>query len=663
MVQKPTVADTDVAVTERQPLLGSEDEQNRRVKKPFLRPRPLWLVPFALIASMVRGMTLAPRVQVFTQLSCNIVHGHDKYDHTSSMPAALDLVVPTRTPSALSQGLLGPQHDIHFDPSTVSSGTSRLHSFVRFENSSAGSDESESRNPPICSKDPAVQAIAARLQTIMAMSVGTLCALSTGWWGHFGERYGRTRVLAAATLGLFITDLTFILVSTPHSIFAAHGQLLLIIAPIIEGLLGGWSTLQGATSAYVSDCTSDGSRAHVFSRFSGVFFLGLSLGPTFGAFFIRHPIFHNSPATDVGHAVPEVTSVFYVAAMCSFVNLLLVLFVFPESLDKKKAKQAALAAHHASHGGAPVETDGAVVPQISHLERLLSPLALFVPRKLPLPGGGFKRDWSLTILASTMFMFLLSTGIFQIKYLYAGHIYGWGAEQLSYYISLMGAVRALNLLVLMPFLISRFKPKSETRASALPGASASLARIMGKPKPTLAHLRAEMSFDLILVRISLFIDFFSHFFVFVAPASAGPVLFTLFTSMSSLGAGVHPAVNSIALCLLQMRHYAVAEAGETAVVDDGGAGRLFGSLSVLQAVGQYILGPMMFGLIYGTTVAHFPKTVFITAAGILCIAIFLIFTLSPELPADLTSIIYAYHHHLSAPAKYTYGTYRICLDQ
>lgn len=139
-------------------------------------------------------------------------------------------------------------------------------------------------------------------------------------------------------------------------------------------------------------------------------------------------------------------------------------------------------------------------------------------------------------------------------------------------------------------MISRFKPKAETRASALPGASASLARVIGKPRPTLSHLRAEMSFDLILVRASLFVDFLSHFFVFLSPASAGPAFFTLFTSMSSLGAGVHPAVNSVALCLLQMRQYAAEEAGEVVVQDDGGAGRLFGSLSVLQAMGQYILG-------------------------------------------------------------------------
>ncbi|KAJ3496074.1 hypothetical protein NMY22_g19857 [Coprinellus aureogranulatus] len=53
------------------PSAGEDSEQK---KKPFYRPRPLWLVPFAIIAALVRGMTLAPRVEVYTQLACYSLH-------------------------------------------------------------------------------------------------------------------------------------------------------------------------------------------------------------------------------------------------------------------------------------------------------------------------------------------------------------------------------------------------------------------------------------------------------------------------------------------------------------------------------------------------------------------------------------------------------------
>ena len=68
-------------------------------------------------------------------------------------------------------------------------------------------DESDPRMTPTkrCLTDPTVQRGAARIQTSVTTVMGALSALTTGWWGHFGEQYGRMRVLAAATLGLFLT--------------------------------------------------------------------------------------------------------------------------------------------------------------------------------------------------------------------------------------------------------------------------------------------------------------------------------------------------------------------------------------------------------------------------------------------------------------------------
>ena len=209
--------------------------------------------------------------------------------------------------------------------------------------------------------------------------------------------------------------------STPHSAFAAHGHKLLIIAPIVEGVLGGWTTLQAATSAYISDCTSDGSRAQIFSRFSGVFYLGFSVGPALGAYLIRHPLvsFPGAPTSSSGNNAnihngqPTVTSVFYVAAMCSFVNLLLVLFIFPESIDKKRAKKAAQTAAlppPSANGDLELFTDGALaIESQNFLVRCLSPLVVFVPKKIMRPDGSHGKDWSMTLLGMALFLFLLAT--------------------------------------------------------------------------------------------------------------------------------------------------------------------------------------------------------------------------------------------------------------
>ncbi|EKM57891.1 uncharacterized protein PHACADRAFT_251794 [Phanerochaete carnosa HHB-10118-sp] len=485
----------------------------------------------------------------------------------------------------------------------------------------------------------------------MTTTMGLLSAITTGWWGHFGEQYGRTRVLAAATLGLFLTDLTFILVSTPHSPFAAHGHKLLIISPIVEGALGGWSTLQGATMAYVSDCTSDGSRAQIFSRFSGVFYFGFSIGPMIGAYLIRHPIFSfpgSSPSSVpvLHNGQPTVTSVFYVAAMCSFINLLLVVFLFPESISKKKTQSGKPVVPAPAPGPEQGVAEGSdlevaiAVKQGWSTQRLLDPLALLAPKKIPRPEGGHRTDWSLTVLGLSLFMFLLASGIFQIKYLYAEHVYEWGAEQLSYYITLMGAVRCIYLLLIMPHLIQWFKPKPKPRSKLGPSTSTSAHATSTskpstvppagkKPKPTLGQIAKEMDFDLLLLRSSFFVEFLSHTLVSLIPPTAGAGPFIAFTSLSCFGTGVHPAVNSLALCILRTQAEASSAAGGPPQ-DDSNAGALFGALAAIQATGQMILGPLIFGVVYSATVAVFPKAIFATAAAITVVALALLCLLRPD---------------------------------
>lgn len=141
---------------------------------------------------------------------------------------------------------------------------------------------------------------------------------------------------------------------------------------------------------------------------TGVLFLGLAIGPTIGAFLMHHPIFSTTTPGE-----PSMTSVFEVAVFCSFVNLLL-LFVYPESLNAKGVPEI-------------VEESG------KHAEgffaSLFSPLGIFLPKDKVLASGRKRRDWSFPLLALALFSALFSTGVYQIKYLYAQHIYHWTADQ------------------------------------------------------------------------------------------------------------------------------------------------------------------------------------------------------------------------------------------
>ena len=135
-------------------------------------------------------MTLAPRVEVFTQLACSKLH-HDPYQHSS------DPVDPTSYLHHSSEPNLSPP--VTFIPIYVDSDTQL--------DGNDTDDDGDPREVPSsrCMQDTEVQATAARIQTVMTTTMGILSALTTGWWGHFGERHGRVKVLALSTFGLVLT--------------------------------------------------------------------------------------------------------------------------------------------------------------------------------------------------------------------------------------------------------------------------------------------------------------------------------------------------------------------------------------------------------------------------------------------------------------------------
>jgi MFS family permease len=187
-----------------------------------------------------------------------------------------------------------------------------------------------------------------------------------------------------------------VLVSTPTSPLSRHGHKLLLLAPIMEGIFGGQATHQAAVSAYISDCTSDGSRAHIFSRFAGVSYAGFGLGPILGVFLIRHPLLQVQSLGRHHREGQSVTAVFWAAILCSTINFLTILFVIPESLEKARQRAA-------QKGDSPPATQ--TKPGLK--KRLLGPLAIFAPRKC-IVNGRPQKDWSISWLATVVFALLLA---------------------------------------------------------------------------------------------------------------------------------------------------------------------------------------------------------------------------------------------------------------
>ena len=118
-----------------------------------------------------------------------------------------------------------------------------------------------------------------------------------------------------------------------------------------------------------------------------------------------------------------------------------------------------------------------------------------------------------------------------------------------------------------------FKPKPKPS----PQVTASTTQGKKKPPQTPAQIAAEMRFDFGLLRTSLLVDLLSHVLVSLSSPDSSAVAFTLFTSLSSFGAGVDPALQSLALCIMQAN-------------GEDNRGKLFGLFAMLRTIGQMILG-------------------------------------------------------------------------
>lgn len=204
---------------------------------------------------------------------------------------------------------------------------------------------------------------------------GVLACVTTGWWGAFSDRYGRTRVMGISILGLLLTDFNFIFTTRfwPH---LPGGYWFLVVGPLVEGTLGGFVGAIAAMHAYLADTTTPTTRSRVFSLSLGLVFTGMALGPTLGSLLIR--------------ATGQTLSVFYAAASSHSIYALCIWLIVPESrvLADRKVSRAKYAAE---------TTSGAAWRRMFGF---LTPLAVFWPASAK-AGSLLKarRDWSLLLIA------------------------------------------------------------------------------------------------------------------------------------------------------------------------------------------------------------------------------------------------------------------------
>ncbi|KZP12568.1 MFS general substrate transporter [Athelia psychrophila] len=535
----------------------AQAEREAKAKLPWWkRPSMFWIslvLPFTAISS---GATLAPRVEIYRNLACSV-----------HRPEYSQLSTPLSFTPSYSTNLSLSLNDV---PNNTDDYT-----LLTFD------DERRSR----CAADPEVSAATATLTLAMVAAEGALSCITTGWWGSFSDRRGRTRVLGYSVIGLLTTGFMFIFVSHTWHVLPG-GYWLIVFGPIVEGFLGGQSTSVSIMQAYVSDITDAGARAAAFSLFLGILFVGMALGPTLGGIMIS--------------LTGDPLIVFYVAFCLHSCYAIIVWFFMPESLSKAEM-ESSLIKNKKETDALKNAQAGTAAGFTSIMKRglsVFSPLALLLPVRVE---GKKYLDWNLTLVALVYGSILSILGLYPYSFIYATTKFNWSSTNIGIFLSIVLVARATYLMVILPIVIKLFKPKP-TAAELSEGTP--LLATPGSAKDDVKKEVHNPQFELQISRASLAIEVFGYVFMAIAPTG---ITYTLAALVGAVGQGFVPSIQSIALELYNRRGL-----HET--------GKLLGALAVVSALCSQVIGPAFFGFMYVRTVAFAPGAVFYAAAVITIVA-------------------------------------------
>ncbi|KAF8546052.1 MFS general substrate transporter, partial [Imleria badia] len=501
------------------------------------------------LSSLATAVTAGPRVEIYTELVCR---GYTPTPALLTLPPVAITVPSTILGNAVS---LAQVHLPHHEQVWTTIHTTGQDITTPYP----------SMVPGACANHPHIQAEIAKLGAVIAIIGGILSCLTTGWWGGFLDRHGRTRTMGIIVFGPLLSDfLTFIVFLFSDTLPGKYW--FLAIAPIMEGIMGAPSSVMAAETSYMRDVSESPDLARNFSLLIGIFYAGGTMGPVFGGF--------------LNQRTGSVMAAFYAATVIHIIYALLAWFAMPESISKAMMVHARN--RYADELALAVDTDAGPFRRWAKVlvKSFWDSFPLHVLAPKPTQNSG-RKDWNLTCLAISAGLINAIMGSGSSIYQYALYTFQWSSLDLGYFISASGLSTVIFLLVILPAIISVWK------------------RVLSSNRHA-EEARQGTLFDLHLVRLSSVVFATGYALMGVAPTG---LIFTLCFVISTFGLGFLPAVQSVATIL------------HTGLSGEDDTGRLFGALGVVYVLGGRIIGPALYGTMYAVTVSFLPSAILWLSVG------------------------------------------------
>lgn len=402
---------------------------------------------------------------------------------------------------------------------------------------------------------PEVQSLVSNFTLYGNLIAGLLSAVTSPRLGALSDRYGRRRIIAFTTMGMFVSEVITIVVATYPDVFSVNWFLL---GYAFDGICGSFVAAMALTNAYASDCTPPTERAVTFAYFHGVLFTGIALGPLLAGFIVKY--------------TGKIITIFYFALACHGVFLFFLTFLIPESLSQER--QMAAREKKAFIGDA----EGLAQTWENTLLNGLKKSNIFAPLKILWPTGegtdpAVRRNLVFLAAVDTT-MFGVAMGSMTVVVIYSGFAFGWDTYDTSLFMSVVNICRVTCLILLLPL----------------------ISRLLRGPKTNIPPRQSGSDHvDLTIIKLAIAFDMMGY--VGYATSKSG-TMFMISGAIAAVGGMGSPTLQSAL----------------TKHVSPDRTGQVLGAMGLLHALAR-VVGPTVFNLIYSLTVGKFTQTVFVCLAG------------------------------------------------
>ncbi|KAI9746751.1 MAG: hypothetical protein M1818_000466 [Claussenomyces sp. TS43310] len=423
---------------------------------------------------------------------------------------------------------------------------------------------------------PAVSAMATKFNLYITLISGILTAMASPKLGALSDRYGRKRVITLITIGALLNELVIILAAAWPDSINYHW---ILLGAVFDGACGSFIAGVALTNSYASDCTPPAQRAVAFAFFHACMFGGVALGPLIAGLVVK--------------ATGNILPVFYISFGAHTLFMMFIVFLLPESLTKKRQ----LAARERDRIAREAERQAANVWSKLPASNLLAPLKILYPT-----GPGTSPHLRMNLLLLSMvdaIIFGSAMGAMTVTIYYSKLQFSWNSYDSNMFVAILNSCRVSGLLIVFPCInyLLRTRPKNKLRRET---------GIEPADKQS-----GSDQLDLYIIRFSLLLEILG-FTGYTAVRTGG--LFTASGMLTSFGGMGAPTLQSAL----------------TKHVPQDRVGQLLGATGVLHALAR-VFCPLLFSLVYASTVETFRQTVFAMLSAFFAVAFTISWFLRPHI--------------------------------